>query len=177
MDTSTFRHVGGTNEIRVDVRVLTATNRDLSSMVRQRLFREDLFYRLRTITVEVPPLRPRGADVEPLAHHFVTMLNERFHSEKKISADALHLLRRHSCREMCVNFFTWSKQPWCYAKGPVFCRSTFLLLFVFHRQELSLVFHRTVLHYRRCKRPSGSISGWRWRPIIATAETRPELSV
>jgi len=96
LDTSTFRHVGGTGEIRVDVRILTATNRDLSSMVRQGLFREDLFYRLSTISVEVPPLRARGADVELLAQHFVTTLNERFGSGKHISEEALQLLRRHN---------------------------------------------------------------------------------
>ena len=96
LDTSTFRHVGGTVEIRVDVRVLTATNRDVSAMVRQGLFREDLFYRLSTITVEVPPLRARGADVELLAQHFVTMLNDRFGSGKQIGEEALQLLRRHN---------------------------------------------------------------------------------
>jgi DNA-binding NtrC family response regulator len=96
LDTSTFRHVGGTDEIHVDVRVLTATNRDVSAMVRQGLFREDLYYRLSTITVEVPPLRARGADVELLAQHFVTTLNERFGSGKQISEEALQLLRRHN---------------------------------------------------------------------------------
>ena len=95
LDTSTFRHVGGTDEIRVDVRVLAATNRNLSAMVRQGLFREDLFYRLSTITVEVPPLRARGADVELLAQHFVTVLNERFSSAKQISAEVLQLMQRH----------------------------------------------------------------------------------
>ena len=95
LDTSTFRHVGGTDEIRVDVRVLAATNRNLSAMVRQAVFREDLFYRLSTITVEVPPLRARGADVELLAQHFVTVLNERFSSGKQISAEVLQLMRRH----------------------------------------------------------------------------------
>ena len=96
LDTSTFRHVGGTGEIRVDVRVLTASNRDVSAMVRQGLFREDLFYRLSTITVEIPPLRARGADVELLAQHFVATLNERFGSGKQISEEALQLLRRHT---------------------------------------------------------------------------------
>ena len=96
LDTSTFRHVGGTAEIRVDVRILTATNRDVSSMVRQGLFREDLFYRLSTITVEVPPLRARGTDVELLAQQFVATLNERFGSSKRISEEALQLLRRHN---------------------------------------------------------------------------------
>jgi len=96
LDASTFRHVGGTREIRVDVRILTATNRDVSSMVRQGLFREDLFYRLSTITVEVPPLRARGADVDMLAQHFATVLNQRFGSDKQISEAALQLLRRHN---------------------------------------------------------------------------------
>ncbi len=96
LDTSTFRHVGGTREIHVDVRILTATNRDIPAMVRQGFFREDLFYRLSTITVEVPPLRARGADVDLLAQQFVTMLNERFGSSKQISDEAFELLRRHS---------------------------------------------------------------------------------
>ncbi len=96
LDTSTFRHVGGTKEIHVDVRVLTATNRDIPAMVRQGHFRGDLFYRLSTITVEVPPLRARGADVELLAQHFAKVLNERFGSNRKISEEALELLRHHS---------------------------------------------------------------------------------
>jgi len=96
LDTSTFRHVGSTREIHVDVRILTATNRDITAMVRQGLFREDLFYRLSTITVEVPPLRARGTDVDLLAQHFAIVLNERFSSNKQISEAALQLLRRHN---------------------------------------------------------------------------------
>lgn len=94
LDTSTFRHVGGTKEIRVDVRILAATNRDLSSMVRKGLFREDLFYRLSTITIEVPPLRARAGDVELLAKQFITGLNERFRSNKEIADAALKLLQQ-----------------------------------------------------------------------------------
>jgi len=96
LDTSTFRHVGGTREIHVDVRVVAATNRDLHAMVRQGLFREDLFYRLSTIAIEVPPLRARGADVDLLAHQFLAMLNERFGTSKQISAEALQLLRGYA---------------------------------------------------------------------------------
>lgn len=95
LDTSTFRRVGSTREIRVDVRILTATNRDISSMVRQGLFRQDLFYRLSTITVEVPPLRARGDDVNLLAQYFSSVLNERFGSSKQISEPALQILRCH----------------------------------------------------------------------------------
>lgn len=96
LDTSTFRHVGGTREIHVDVRVLTATNRDIPAMVRQGHFREDLYYRLSTITVDVPPLRARGNDVDLLAQHFARVLNERFGSNKKISQEVLELLRHHN---------------------------------------------------------------------------------
>jgi transcriptional regulator with PAS, ATPase and Fis domain len=96
LDTSTFRHVGGTAEIRVDARVLAATNRDLKAMVRQGAFREDLFYRLSTITLEIPPLRNRGADLDLLTRLFVAELNERFGSAIRIGDDALAALRRHS---------------------------------------------------------------------------------
>jgi DNA-binding NtrC family response regulator len=95
LDTSTFRHVGGTTEVRVDVRVLAATNRDLPAMVRQGLFREDLFYRLSTITLKTPPLRERRTDVDLLAGHFVAGLNDRFGCRKRIGAEASELLRRH----------------------------------------------------------------------------------
>ena len=96
LDTSTFRHVGGTKEIHVDVRVLTATNRDIAAMVRQGHFREDLFYRLSTITIEIPPLRARGPDIDLLAQHFVAVLNERFGFSKQISQEAMLLMRRHN---------------------------------------------------------------------------------
>jgi DNA-binding NtrC family response regulator len=95
LDTSTFRHVGGTAEIRVDVRVLAATNRDLPAMIRQGLFREDLFYRLSTITIEMPPLRERPGDVELLAEHFAARLGERFGFRRRIGAETMDLLRRH----------------------------------------------------------------------------------
>jgi len=95
LDSSVFRHVGGTREIRVDVRVLAATNRDLRAMVTKGLFREDLFYRMSTITVEIPPLRKRGGDVELLARHFVGMLNERYGAAKSLSETALAVLKAH----------------------------------------------------------------------------------
>jgi DNA-binding NtrC family response regulator len=96
LDTSTFRHVGGTAEIKVDVRVLAATNRDLPAMVRQGLFREDLYYRLSTVPVMLPPLRDRGSDIDLLARHFAGLLNERFDVEKRLTPATLDVLRRHA---------------------------------------------------------------------------------
>ena len=95
LDTSTFRHVGGTTEIHVDVRVLAATNRNLPDMVSQGVFREDLYYRLSTVGLVLPALRDRRADIDMLAEHFVTLLGERFGVQKRISTAALDVLRRH----------------------------------------------------------------------------------
>jgi DNA-binding NtrC family response regulator len=95
LDASTFRHVGGTSEIRVDVRVIAATNRDLPAMVAQGLFRQDLYYRLSTITLAVPPLRERRADIDVLVEHFAAALNGRFGVHKRIAPETLARMRRH----------------------------------------------------------------------------------
>ena len=68
-----FERLGGTRTQRVDVRVVTATNQDLGQMVRERRFREDLYYRLNVITVNVPPLRERREDIRVLALHFLRL--------------------------------------------------------------------------------------------------------
>jgi DNA-binding NtrC family response regulator len=96
LDTATFRHVGGTNEIKVDVRVVAATNRDLATMVVEGHFREDLFYRLSTIILEIPPLREREGDIDLLADYFIALLNDRFGLRKKIGPQAREFLRRHA---------------------------------------------------------------------------------
>ncbi len=95
LDTSTFRRVGGTQEIRVDVRIVAATNRNLGELVRQGIFREDLYYRLSTIVLSLPPLRERPEDIELLARHFLSQLNERFGVERRLTPAALEVLRRH----------------------------------------------------------------------------------
>jgi two-component system response regulator PilR (NtrC family) len=67
----TIRPVGGTSEIPIDVRVIAATNRDLHQMVEEKTFREDLYYRISVIPIEVPPLRGRHEDIPLLANHFL----------------------------------------------------------------------------------------------------------
>ena len=67
----TIRMVGGTEDLPVDVRIISATNRDLEKMVIEGMFREDLFYRLNVIHLDIPPLRQRREDIPKLAEHFL----------------------------------------------------------------------------------------------------------
>ncbi|MDP6643315.1 MAG: sigma-54 dependent transcriptional regulator, partial [Rhodospirillales bacterium] len=71
LETQLFRRVGGQKEIKVDVRVVAATNRNLAAMIQEGRFREDLYYRLNVASIDVPPLRARRDDILPLAHHFL----------------------------------------------------------------------------------------------------------
>ncbi len=95
LETGKFRRLGGTAEIAVDVRVLAATNRHLADMVAQGHFREDLFYRLNTIHIEVPPLRERPDDIACLAAHFVARFNRRFSQNRQLSSEAIEALARY----------------------------------------------------------------------------------
>jgi two-component system, NtrC family, nitrogen regulation response regulator NtrX len=93
----TFERVGGTRPIAVDVRVVAATHRNLEQQVREGSFRQDLYYRLRVVTVELPPLRQRTGDVPALADRFLTLLADRLGRPKPtLSAGALARLRAHA---------------------------------------------------------------------------------
>jgi DNA-binding NtrC family response regulator len=71
IEDKTFEPLGSTTRVRVDARIICATNRDLADMVKEGRFREDLYYRINTITIRIPPLRERPDDIIPLAEHFL----------------------------------------------------------------------------------------------------------
>ncbi len=92
----TFERVGGTQPIRANVRVICATHRDLKAMVERGEFREDLYYRLKGITLEVPPLRARIGDLPKIADHLLGRIAlERNETAKTLGDAALDLLQRH----------------------------------------------------------------------------------
>jgi len=96
LEEKAFKRVGGARDIRVDVRVIGATNRDLEHEVAEKRFREDLYYRLRVLPVRLPPLRERRGDVALLAKFFVDAFNREFRKQVKgLSAQAGRLLDEH----------------------------------------------------------------------------------
>jgi two-component system NtrC family response regulator len=91
-----FERVGGTESIKVDIRVIAATNRDLKQAIKDGRFREDLYYRLNVIAVQMPPLREREGDLTILARHFLEKQRQkRHHRFEGISQPALEILKRY----------------------------------------------------------------------------------
>ena len=88
-----FKRVGGTEDIRVDVRIIAATNKELEEAVKEKHFREDLFYRLNVIQIKLPPLRDRREDIQTLANHFLKKYSQELSKNiLKISPEALQIL-------------------------------------------------------------------------------------
>ena len=85
LQSKSFIRVGGTKPIQMDVRIIAATNRDLETMVREKRFREDLFYRLSVVPIQIPPLRERRNDILPLAQHFLDYYNQKNGCHKRLS--------------------------------------------------------------------------------------------
>jgi two-component system response regulator AtoC len=96
LEEKAFRRVGGSADIHVDVRVIAATNRNLEETVRDGKFRDDLYYRLNVLRLEVPPLRARVDDLSRLAQHFVEVFSREFRRPvRALSADAEQALRNY----------------------------------------------------------------------------------
>jgi two-component system response regulator AtoC len=96
LEEKTFKRVGGVADIRVDVRVIAATNRTLEDEVKKGRFREDLYYRLNVLPIVLPPLRTRADDIPALVHHFVDSYNTEFRKRVRgVSAEAMRRLQTY----------------------------------------------------------------------------------
>ncbi|MBV6738133.1 sigma-54 interaction domain-containing protein [Priestia megaterium] len=91
-----FIPIGSSEMKKVDVRIIAATNQNLIEMINNKLFREDLFYRLNVIDVQLPPLRERKEDIIPLTYNFLYKFNKKYNENKVISEDCLNTLIHYS---------------------------------------------------------------------------------
>jgi two-component system response regulator AtoC len=97
LETRTFRRVGGNEELKVNTRILSSTNRDLQEAIRSGKLREDFYYRLNVFPLVLPPLRERKEDIEPLAKHFLERIEEREKGGyRDIEPEAITALLAHS---------------------------------------------------------------------------------
>ena len=91
-----IRHLGGTSQIDTNARIIAATNTNLGASLAQGKFRTDLYYRLNVIPIFIPPLRERREDIVPLLFHFLSVMNQKFHANKTLSAAAVAMLVNYS---------------------------------------------------------------------------------
>ncbi|ERN54598.1 sigma 54-interacting transcriptional regulator [Alkalihalophilus marmarensis] len=87
--------IGGAHPKKVDVRVISATNRNLKKMVAVGEFREDLYYRLNIVPIRIPALRERIADIAPLAYYFLNKMNEKYKLEKRFHSEVIYMMERY----------------------------------------------------------------------------------
>jgi len=91
-----IKRVGGVKPVKVDVRIIAATNRNLEEMVEQGTFRQDLYYRLMVFPIHIPALRDRVDDIEPLAAVYLSQLNKKYGSKKSFSATAVQVMEDYA---------------------------------------------------------------------------------
>lgn len=96
LDSGEIQRIGGKRTVKTDVRVISATNRDLSALIREQLFREDLYYRLNVIPIHIPPLRERKEDIPVLASRFLDRHNQKYGTDKRFSIEMLDQMMAYS---------------------------------------------------------------------------------
>lgn len=96
LETHTVTRLGASTPIPVDIRVIAATNKNLAERVREGSFREDLFYRLNVVSIEIPPLRERTADIAPLALKFIHKFNRQYGQNKKFTYEVMKELENYT---------------------------------------------------------------------------------
>lgn len=95
LDNHEIRRVGGTESITITCSTIAATNQDLSKLVKKKLFREDLYYRLSSFIIEIPPLRERVDDISGLVRFYLSEFNQKYKCNKTITPQAIHLLQTY----------------------------------------------------------------------------------
>ncbi|HOJ13556.1 MAG TPA: sigma-54 dependent transcriptional regulator [Deltaproteobacteria bacterium] len=121
-----FERVGGKDRIRVNARIIAATNKDLKAMVREGTFRNDLYYRLNIVTITIPPLRERMEDLEPLIEYLLSKINAELHKRiAGISDEVLEMFRNYSWPGNVRELENLLVRAAVIAKGQVLVKSDF----------------------------------------------------
>jgi PAS domain S-box-containing protein len=115
-----FERVGGIRLIPMQARIISATNRDLAKALREGIFREDLFYRLRTVPITIPPLRERREDIPLLIEHFMTRLNKKYKKDVRgLDPKVLRLFMTHPWPGNIRELERVLEHAYVFVKGPV----------------------------------------------------------
>jgi len=126
-----FMRLGGTKTIRVDVRIIAATNVDLEDLIAQKVFRKDLYYRLNVIKIVLPPLRDRREDIPLLVKHFLDVFaKENGKAIESVSKDVLELLERHSWPGNVRELENLIERTVVFAKEPIITRDSLPEIFL-----------------------------------------------
>jgi len=127
-----FMRLGGTKTIKVDVRIIAATNTDLEELIRQKAFRKDLFYRLNVIKIEIPPLRERKEDIPLLAKHFLGLYaQENNKAIEGVSEDVLEILEKNSWPGNVRELENLIERAVVFAKSKIITRENLPDIFLF----------------------------------------------
>jgi PAS domain S-box-containing protein len=120
LEQKVFERVGGTRLISMQARIISATNRDLAKALREGAFREDLFYRLRTVPITIPPLRERREDIPLLIEHFMALFNKKYKKEVRgLDPKVLRLFMNHPWPGNVRELERVLEHAYVFVKGPV----------------------------------------------------------
>jgi PAS domain S-box-containing protein len=131
-----FERVGGTRLIPMEARIISATNKDLSRALAQGMFREDLYYRLRTVPMTLPPLNQRPEDIPLLVQHFIESLNKRYGKEVRgVDPKVMRLFMRHQWPGNVRELERMMEHAYVFVKGPMIFLSNLPALEEFIRDK------------------------------------------
>ena len=131
-----FMRLGGTKTIKVDVRIIAATNSDLEELIRQKAFRKDLFYRLNVIKIELPPLRERKEDIPLLVKHFLDLYAKENGKEiDRVSEDVLGILERNAWPGNVRELENLIERAVVFAKSKIITRENLPEIFLFPQKK------------------------------------------
>ncbi|WP_223144622.1 sigma-54-dependent transcriptional regulator [Deferribacter autotrophicus] len=152
LENKTFRRVGGVKEFNIDVRVIASTNRDLEQLVRDKKFREDLYYRLNVINIKIPPLRERGEDIIELANFFLEQYTKKYNKKLVFDEEVISILKRYRWPGNIRELRNLIERAVILSNEPVITTEHFVIKCDDNYQGLSLSESKSVIEINKLER-------------------------